>query len=270
MRNLPKILLVVLLGTVAAVLIYDRLRLSSPPIPETPSMIPIYTYRLINTYPHDPNAFTQGLAFEEGVLYEGTGRVKQSTLRRVELETGQVLKLHRLPDHVFGEGITLCGDRIIQLTYTSHTGFIYNKDTFEVLREFTYPTEGWGIACDGERLIMSDGTSWLRFFDPETFEAIDSVEVRAGGIPVTGLNELEYVRGEILANVRPTSRIAKISLPTGEVSGWIDLAWLEASLPENEDIGVLNGIAHDVANDRLFVTGKLWPKVFEIELVPLQ
>jgi glutamine cyclotransferase len=188
----------------------------------------------------------------------------------VELETGRVLKAHRLPDEIFGEGITVYGDRIIQLTYTSRIGFVYDKTSFEVLREFSYPTQGWGITYDGTRLIMSDGTSELHFLDPESLEETGAVEVRAQQIPVEGLNELEYVRGEIFANVRPTQRIARIAPASGEVTGWIDLTWLCASQDADNEWGILNGIAYDSQNDRLFITGKLWPKIFEIELTPFQ
>ncbi len=229
-----------------------------------------FTYQIVNAYPHDRNAFTQGLVFEGGVLYEGTGRHGYSSLRRVELKSGRVLQIHELPNRFFGEGITVLGERIIQLTWRSGVGFVYDKSSFELLEEFRYPTEGWGLTHDGQRLIMSDGTSALHFLDPETFEEVGRIEVRDGDEPVTRLNELEYVRGEIYANVWQTDRIARIAPDTGEVMGWIELAGLLSAEDRAQPVDVLNGIAYDAANDRLFVTGKLWPRLFEIELLPLE
>jgi glutamine cyclotransferase len=228
----------------------------------------VFTYEVVNAYPHDRNAFTQGLVFEDGVLYEGTGRHGYSTLRRVDLASGDVLQIRKLPDQVWGEGITIFGERIIQLTWQSGIGFVYDKDSFELLQEFHYPTEGWGITHDGERLIMSDGTSTLRFWNPETFEEIGRIEVRDKEGPVTRLNELEYIQGEVYANVWKTDRIARISPDTGEVVGWIELAGILSPEDRTEPVDVLNGIAYDAETDRLFVTGKLWPRLFEIELVP--
>jgi len=230
---------------------------------------PIYTYEVVNAYPHDPAAFTQGLFyFDDGVLYEGTGIRGRSTLRKVKLETGEVLQLYALPGHLFGEGITLYGEHIIQLTWQSHTGFVYDRATFDLLREFHYPGEGWGITHDGERLIVSDGTASLTFWDPESLEAIGQIEVHDVNGPVTRLNELEYVQGEIYANVWQTNRIARIDPTTGRVTGWIDLTGLLSLEGYDKPVDVLNGIAYDAENDRLFVTGKLWPKLFEIRLVP--
>ena len=230
--------------------------------------VPIYTYKVVNTYPHDPNAFTQGLVFEDGVLYEGTGLRGRSTLRVVELETGDILQIRELPAQFFGEGVTIYGNRIIQLTWQSNVGFVYDKESFELLQEFNYPTEGWGITHDGERLIMSDGTSTLRFLDPETYEEVHRVEVLDRGSPVTRLNELEYVQGIIYANVWQTDRIAMIAPSTGQVVGWIDLEGLLGEEDRIQRVDVLNGIAYDAEDDRLFVTGKWWPKLFEIELIP--
>jgi len=223
--------------------------------------VPVYTYKIVNVYPHDRNAFTQGLVFEEGVLYEGTGIKGRSSLRKVELKTGNILKIHRLPDYYFGEGVTVYGDTIIQLTWKSQTGFVYDKDSFELLQKFTYPTEGWGIAHDGNCLIMSDGTSTLHFLNPKTFKEIYQLEVYDKLGPVHSLNELEYIQGEIYSNVWQTNRIARIAPQSGQVIGWIDLKGL------NVQGSVLNGIAYDSHNDRLFVTGKLWPKLFEIDLL---
>jgi glutamine cyclotransferase len=237
---------------------------------ETPpaSGLPVYDYRIVNVYRHDPHAFTQGLVFEEGVFYEGTGLWGESSLRRVEPENGAVLQILSLPKQYFGEGITIWEDRIIQLTWKSRVGFVYDKDSFELLDTFGYPTEGWGITHDGTKLIMSDGSSTLYFWDPETLEEVGRVHVRDDRGPVNMLNELEYVRGKILANVWQTDRIAVIDPETGRVTGWIDLAGLLQPEDHNQQVDVLNGIAYDADGDRLFVTGKWWPKLFEIVLIP--
>ena len=233
----------------------------------TSDAIPVYTYKVVNTYPHDRNAFTQGLVFEDGTLYEGTGRRGRSTLRRVELETGDILQIRELPAQFFGEGVTIYGNKIIQLTWQSNIGFVYDKDSFEPLQEFHYPTEGWGITHDGERLIMSDGTSTLHFLDPETLEEVSRIEVYDNDGPMTRLNELEYIQGEIYANVWQTDRIARISPQTGQVTGWIELKGLLSAEDRSEPVDFLNGIAYDAENGQLFVTGKLWPRLFEIELI---
>jgi glutamine cyclotransferase len=234
-----------------------------------PSKAPVSTYRVVKVYPHDRGAFTQGLQYVDGVLYEGTGQHGQSGIRKVKLETGEVLQHQPLDAKYFGEGITVWADTIVQLTWQSELGFVYDRNTFKQLRTFTYPGEGWGLTHDGTRLIMSDGDARgaLRFLDPKTFKETGRLVVRDGGLPVNHLNELEFVRGEILANVWQTHRIARISMKTGEVTGWIDLGGL---LDPREAVGtdVLNGIAYDAAADRLFVTGKLWPKLFEIRIVP--
>jgi glutamine cyclotransferase len=233
----------------------------------TVDAIPVYTYRIVNVFPHDRSAFTQGLIFEDGVMYEGTGLWGQSTLRRVDLESGDVLELYSLSPEYFGEGITIWADRIIQLTWKARVGFVYDKDSFDLLGSFDYPTQGWGITHDGEKLIMSDGTSRLRFWDPETFEETGQVQVYDSEGPVTRLNELEYVEGAVYANVWQTDRVAIIDPGTGRVNGWIDLEGLLGPEDYGEPVDVLNGIAYDAASERLFVTGKLWPKLFEIELV---
>jgi len=240
---------------------------SESPAPTTSNITPVYSYNVVNTYPHDRSAFTQGLVFEDGVLYEGTGLNGRSTLRRVELETGEVLQIHELPAQFFGEGVTVYGNDIIQLTWQSHVGFVYDRDSFELLQEFNYSTQGWGITHDGERLIMSDGTATLYFLDPETFEEIGRVGVYDNDGSVNRLNELEYVQGEIYANVWQTNYIARIDPQTGQVVGWIELKGLLTPEDSDEPVDVLNGIAYDAENARLFVTGKLWPKLFEIELV---
>lgn len=232
----------------------------------TNTMTPRYTYNVVNVYPHDENAFTQGLVFEDGFLYEGTGLYGNSSLRRVELETGKVLQVHALQDQFFGEGVAIVGDKIIQLMWESHRGFIYDKNTFDLLQEFSYPTEGWGITYDGSRLIMSDGTANLYFLDPETFQRVGQVKVRDAA-PVTGLNELEYVKGEVYANVWGEEEIAVINPQTGRVKAWIDLKGIRGSENRDPD-NVLNGIAYDSKGDRLFVTGKRWPRLYEIRLIP--
>jgi len=229
-----------------------------------------YTYKVINTFPHDRNAFTQGLVFDDGVLYEGTGLYGRSTLRKVELETGNILQMHKLSAEFFGEGITIYGDNIIQLTYKENVGFVYNKYTFELLRKFNYPTEGWGITHNGRQLIMSDGTPALFFLNPETFEQVSRIIVYDHNIPVWGLNELEYVEGQIYANIWPTERIARIAPETGQVLGWIDMKGLLTQQDYSRTVDVLNGIAYDQKSGRLFVTGKLWPKLFEIKLIPVK
>jgi len=235
---------------------------------KSPDISRTYTYKVINTFPHDRKAFTQGLVFEDGVLYEGTGLPGRSTLRKVELETGNVLQTRKLSDEFFGEGITIYGSNIIQLTFLSNIGFVYNKDTFELVREFNYPTQGWGITHNGSHLIMSDGTPILYFLDPETFERVSRITVYDRDVLVWRLNELEYVRGQIYANVWGTERIARIEPETGQVLGWIDMKGLVARQDYTEYEAVLNGIAYDKENDRLFVTGKFWPKLFEIKLIP--
>lgn len=248
----------------------------TPPVPTrspnspTSEAIPIYTYRIVNVYPHDPDAFTQGLVFGDGLLYEGTGQWGQSTLRKVELESGDVLQLYALSYQCFGEGITIYGDNVIQLTWKSRIGFVYDKDSLALLQTFTYPTEGWGITHDGTYLIVSDGTSTLHFWDPETFEEVYQLRVYDSQGPVTRLNELEYIQGRIYANVWLGDRIAIIDPQTGQVTGWIDLTGLLGPEDRTQSIDVLNGIAYDAEGGRLFVTGKLWPKLFEIELIPPQ
>ena len=231
------------------------------------SAVKVYSYKIVKVYPHDRSAFTQGLAFEKGVLYEGTGLRGKSSLRRVELETGRILRSCKLPDQIFGEGISVFNDKIIQLTWNSGFGFIYDRDSLELLHKFTYYHEGWGITHDGKRLIMSDGTSIIRFWDPEGFMETGQLQVHDGNGPVENLNELEYVKGEIYANIWKSDRIAKISPDTGQVTGWIDLKGLFTPEGPAKPVDVLNGIAYDPENDRLFVTGKLWPELFEIKLI---
>ena len=227
-----------------------------------------YTYSIVNTYPHDENAYTQGLVYDDGSLYEGTGLNGESTLRRVDLETGETLQRYTLSDMYFGEGITVFDGKIAQLTWMENKGFIYDKHSFELLEEFSYSTTGWGITYDCNRLIMSDGTANLYFIDPETFEAVGQVEVHETS-PVTRINELEYVNGKVYANIWREERIAIINPQTGQVEGWIDLSGIQDT--EKQDVDdVLNGIAYDAVGDRLFVTGKRWAHLFEIKLNPLE
>ena len=240
----------------------SQIRLEQKAVYQTPT----YGYRIVNRYPHDPNAFTQGLVFVDGFLFEGTGLRGRSSLRKVDLLSGNILRMSRLPDRFFGEGVTVYHNKVIQLTWRANLGFVYDKDTFQVVETFHYPTEGWGITHDGQRLIMSDGTSILYFLDTESYKEIGRIEVRDNKVPVYHLNELEYVKGLILANVWKTERIAQISPETGEVVGWIDLRGLLRPEERVQRVDVLNGIAYDQRNDRIFVTGKLWPKLYEIEL----
>jgi glutaminyl-peptide cyclotransferase len=228
--------------------------------------LPVYGYSIQRVYPHDPNAFTQGLQYADGFLYEGTGRHGESSIRKVKLETGEVLQQRDVPREHFGEGIVLWKADLIQLTWQSQLGFVYDRSTFDVKRTFSYQGEGWGLTHDGSSLIMSDGTPELRVLDPETFAERRRIKVAAGGVPVANLNELEFVNGEILANVWSSDRIARIAPLTGEVTGWIDLSGL-LTPAERRSTDVLNGIAYDAAGNRLFVTGKYWPKLFEIALV---
>jgi glutamine cyclotransferase len=267
MNHLFRIFILGLLASLGAVFAFSCSNFPESPAPSGSDVIPVYTYNIVNTYPHDRNAFTQGLVFENGVLYEGTGLFGHSSLRRVELETGDILQIRELPAQFFGEGITIYENKIIQLTWQSNIGFVYDKNSFEPLQEFNYSTEGWGITHDGKRLIMSDGTSTLHFLDPQTFEEIGQLGVFDNGGPVTRLNELEYVQGEIYANVWQTDHIARIAPGTGRVTGWIELGGLLTPEDRSEPVDVLNGIAYDAESGRLFVTGKLWPKLFEIELI---
>jgi glutaminyl-peptide cyclotransferase len=226
----------------------------------------LYGYKLVNSYPHDPHAYTQGLVYKDGYLFESTGLHGQSSLRKVKLETGEVVQRHGLDANYFAEGLTDLGPSLVQLTWQSNLGFVYDANSFAVQRTFRYAGEGWGLTRDRDRLIMSDGSSSLRFLDASTFREAGAVVVTDHGNPVRDLNELEFVSGEVYANVWHTDRIARISPASGRVTGWIDLSGLlpERSRPDPE--AVLNGIAYDPSRDRLFVTGKLWPRVFEITI----
>jgi len=225
---------------------------------------PVYGYDVVHTYPHDPRAFTQGLIYRDGVLFESTGQNGESTLRKVRLETGEVLQRHALEERYFAEGLTDWGGRLIQLTYTTNIGFVYDLSSFALQRTFTYTGQGWGLTHDARRLIMSDGTSSLRFMDPETLRETGRIVVKDGDRPIDNLNELEVVKGDVYANVWLTDRIAIIAPASGQVTAWVDLAGLHVIKQPGDD--VLNGIAYDAASDRLFVTGKLWPTLFEIRV----
>jgi glutamine cyclotransferase len=227
---------------------------------------PEYGYQVVHVYPHDRNAFTQGLEYRAGFLYEGTGLEGRSMLRKVKLETGEVLQQIDIPRQFFGEGITVINQQILELTWKAQMGFIYDQQTFKRLRTFNYPGEGWGLTNDGTNVYMSDGTNQIRIWDPTTQSEKRRIKVVDGARPVDNLNELEWVKGEIYANVWQTDKIVRINPKDGSVVGWIDLAGI---LPpaDREGVDVLNGIAYDSFGDRLFVTGKLWPKLFEIKLV---
>jgi glutamine cyclotransferase len=229
---------------------------------------PQYGYQVVHVYPHARDAFTQGLEFRAGFLYEGTGLNGHSTLRKVNLENGRVLEQTGLPPEYFGEGITVINQQIIELTWRAQTGFVYEQNSFRRLRSFNYPGEGWGLANDGTQIYMSDGSPEIRVWDPVTLQEKRRFTVRDGRAPVTYLNELEWVRGEIYANVWQTDRIVRISPADGRVLGWVDMSGLLNATDRAPKVDVLNGIAYDVLGDRLFVTGKLWPKLFEIKIVP--
>ena len=259
--------LVLLFSLVSILILSIRISLLLNSNSENPTPI-FYSFTIRNIYPHDTTAFTQGLVFDNGTLYESTGLYDHSTLRQVDLETGTVLKQHSLPSQYFGEGITIFHNRIIQLTWKAKHGFIYDKETFTVLQEFHYVTEGWGITHNGTHLIMSDGTAMLYFLDPVTFTLIRQVQV-FDTHPVNHLNELEYIHGEVYANIWQEERIAIINPLTGQVTGWIDLTGLNNS-GDSDPNNVLNGIAYDKEEDRLFITGKRWSHLYEITLHPIE
>ncbi|HEY7187072.1 MAG TPA: glutaminyl-peptide cyclotransferase [Vicinamibacterales bacterium] len=225
---------------------------------------PVLAYEVVKTYPHDPKAFTQGLVFRNGFLYESTGLKGQSSLRKVRLETGEVTDLRAVDKQFFAEGLTDWGGKLLQLTWETNIGFVYDLASFAPLSTFTYSGEGWGLTHDDTQLIMSDGTSALRFLDPNTQREIRRVTVRDGSKAIERLNELEFVKGEVFANVWLTDRIAIIAPSTGKVTAWLDLAKLRAPSRQGED--VLNGIAYDAGGNRLFVTGKLWSRLYEIKI----
>jgi glutamine cyclotransferase len=222
-------------------------------------------FQVVAAYPHDSNAFTQGLAIEAGKLYEGTGQYGASTVRRVDLATGRPEKQRALNQRYFGEGIAILGGSLYQITWQNNVVVVYDLETFEVQRTMQYDGEGWGLTHDGRQLIMSDGSATIRFRDPQTFAVTREIEVRAAGVPVPKLNELEYIDGEIWSNIWYDDRIARISPETGEVLGFIDLSTLYPQSARNSE-AVLNGIAYDASAKRLFVTGKNWPQLYEIKV----
>jgi glutaminyl-peptide cyclotransferase len=235
-----------------------------------PPAIPEYSYKVVHVFPHDGTAFTEGLFYLNGFLYEATGLPGHSSIRKVRLETGEVVQRRTVPKPYFGEGIVAWKNRLIQLTYTTQTGFIYDLDSFKPQGTFHYPGEGWSMTQDGKHIIMDDGTPEIRFWDPQSLREVNRIRVTADGEAVENLNELEWVNGEIYANIWHSDRIARINPTDGKVVGWIDLAGL---LPQSDFLAgaegseqVLNGIAYDSKRDRLFVTGKYWPKLFEIQL----
>jgi len=224
------------------------------------------TYRVVHAYPHDPDAFTQGLVYVDGQLYESTGLNGRSSLRMDDLETGKVLQHIDVPSQYFAEGLTNWRSNLVQLTWKAHAAFVYDRFSFRLLHTFHYDGEGWGLTQNGRDLILSDGSATLRFLNPETFAVVRRITVTDQGEPVKQLNELEYIRGEIYANIWYSDKIARISPQTGKVLGWIDLTPLVESLGLDNSNAVLNGIAYDAQHDRLFITGKLWPKLFEIKV----
>jgi len=227
-----------------------------------------YTFEVVRQLPHDGAAFTQGFTYRNGFFYEGTGREGRSSLRQIEPETGRLVRKLDLAPELFGEGIAVLGNEVFQLTWLSHVGFVYDLSDFHRLRSFTYPGEGWGLTTDGRDLFLSDGSAEIRILDARTFAEKGRIKVRDGGNAVEKLNELEFVEGEIYANIWHSDRIARISPQTGQVAGWIDLTGLLGAFYQRDGEAVLNGIAYDSKGKRLFVTGKLWPKVFEIRVVP--
>jgi len=234
----------------------------------TAAAVAKHGYEVVNAYPHDTGAFTQGLVSVDGKLYEGTGQEGRSSLREVEIQSGRVVKKVDVPEPFFAEGITFLNGKIYQLTWQHQIGFIYNTQTFQKIGQFTYTGEGWGITNDGHSLITSDGSNRLRFLDPDSFRVTKTIAVTDGRTPVNQLNELEYVNGEIYANIWHDQRIVTIDPQNGRVTGWIDLTGLLQPGAVTDGEAVLNGIAYDQTSNRLFVTGKLWPQLFEIKLKP--
>jgi glutaminyl-peptide cyclotransferase len=232
-----------------------------------PETVPTYSYKIKNSWPHDRQAYTQGLIFLDGILWESTGQYGSSSLRKVELKTGKVIKQIAVPPKYFAEGMTVFNNKVFQLTWQEQKGFIYDPETFQRQGEFAYNGEGWGLTHDGHSLIMSDGTHQIRFLNPSTLQTTRTISVFDAGEPVEKLNELEYIDGEIYANIWQTDRIVRIEPKSGKILGWIDLTGLLKTKDRSGGEDVLNGIAYDEAGKRLFVTGKMWPKLFEIELV---
>ncbi len=230
--------------------------------------LPTYDFKVVRSYPHDAQAFTEGLLYRDGFLYESTGLNGKSSIRKVDLASGKVLQSKDIPPQYFGEGLTAWGDTLVGLTWQTQTGFVFDLKTFELKNQFAYPGEGWGLAQNGKELVMSDGTATLRFLDPRTFLEVRRVKVTADGIAVNQLNELEVVEGEIFANIWHTNTIARIDPDTGKITGWIDFSKLYPGAGKGQNgENVMNGIAYDAEKKRLFVTGKLWPKIYEVKIV---
>ena len=249
------------------VCLFLLLSMTAGPSGAAPLSAPTYSYQIVHTFPHDPNAFTQGLIYVEGHLYESTGLNGKSSLRMVDLATGKVLQRYDLAEKYFGEGLTDWGGTLVQLTWQSHQGFVYDRFSFALVHTFSYSGEGWGLTHDETQLILSDGTSYLRFLDPKSHREIRRLHATdEKGHGIDNLNELEYVRGEIYANIWHSDKIARISPRTGKIIGWIDLTGLIDRRELRDSDAVLNGIAYDPAADRLFVTGKFWPKLFEVKI----
>lgn len=227
----------------------------------------MYGYKVIHTYPHDRESFTQGLFYDNGLLFEGTGQVAGSSLREVELETGTVRRQHNLESQLFGEGITLYGNRIYQVTWENKVGFVYEKSSFNLIKKLYYPTQGWGLTTIDNRIVLSDGSNVLYFFDPEMFTVISRLEVYDNEKKVDQLNELEYINGEIWANIWQTDIIARIDPQSGKINSYVNLKGILPESDRNPETDVLNGIAYDSAGKRIFVTGKKWPKLFEIKII---
>ena len=264
------IVYILLLLMVAAFSCMPSLEMDNGPDKINPQSVSNYTFIIINAYPHDRDAYTQGLTVENGTLFESTGLYARSSLRRVDLTSGNVLQIYELPDEYFGEGITVFRDTIIQLTWRSKKGFVYNKNSFEVIREFTYETGGWGITNDEKHLIMSNGSSTLYFLDAGTFQIRNHIQVHDDDKLINNLNELEFIDGQIYANIWGTENIAIIDPQDGRVTGWIDLSGILPPQFDSGSVDILNGTAYDVTNGHLLVTGKLWPQLFEIELMIIQ
>lgn len=258
------------LAFVAIIIAVILARIGQPGSSLPVSLDPQMTYEVIQAYPHDPTAFTQGLIYLDGYLYESTGLYGESTLRQVALETGEVLQQVDLSPNYFAEGLTVWEGTLLQLTWREGIGFLYDVEDFLSLGQFSIPTEGWGLTHDGERLIMSDGTPTLYFLDPNTFQVTGSVTVTYQGEEIQYINELEYIRGEVFANIWQTDNIVRINPDTGEVTGWIDLGGILPQELRTTSTDVLNGIAYNLELDRLFITGKRWPELYEIRLVPVQ
>ncbi len=248
---------------------------TSSPSQSTSSGVPVSTYEVVNTFKHDSKAFTEGLFFLNGFLYESVGLVGKSSLRKVEIESGKVLQKYDVPRNIFAEGIALLNGKIYQLTYRTEKGYVYDAETFQLLKEFNYQGEGWGLTSDDKNLIMSDGTHVIRFIEPETFQTARSIIVFGeDGKPLMNLNELEFINGEIWANIwhsetiNKPNHIARIDPTSGKLLGWINLDGISPDDVEHDEENTLNGIAHDAATGRIFVTGKNWKKLFEIKIKP--